>query len=646
MKQLHTTCLVLILLISSFGLHAQWSADPLVDNNLFATVYDPMTFCSDGRGGAFFAWHQTFDGQNQYVRMNRIDSAGHLLYGDSGIVLRHFGPQGGQPGNPAICIDGQNGCYIAYTHSGLQKQPTLIHHIAANGTQVWADTGLRVVDNYPGQFYTTQPKLINAGTGGVMIAYVVNNGPDGGGLDVQKLNFNGDRQWGPNGHRVQGGTDLRDPHMISDGNGGFGITWTDVSSEHGGFDAKALRFACFDGSGVSRMAVNSINIEPQVQIGAFAQPILTHNKDFIILTQKLSINYKVIYAHKVHPNGTLGWGGNGVIVRDTVGEVRTVHGITDGGEGVYLTWVDGRKVGIGYGQYMQHIRADSSKAWAPQGLPVDTASMAGYGFLSPDLNGRFKIVWQDDVSRRIRMQVADSTGHLLIPGDGSLITDGIPGRDLFYENSSVPSVNNHLIIFLKGGGGKTTAKFAPLGAEIPLIVHFIDFTVLQSGGINQLNWHTENEENIGDYIIEHSADGNNFSPIGNADAFNTPGVHAYTFDDTGSHGALVYYRIKEVDLDGNVHYSSIVSIGSSPLPAFFVGPNPAIDHFTINADHPFTANGTLTIADFGGRLMKTMALPVSQSSVVIDTRNWPGGLYLVMLIIDGKKVIKKVMIMH
>src|SRR5690606_17747936 len=89
-------------------------------------------------------------------------------------------------------------------------------------------------------------------------------------------------------------------------------------------------------------------------------------------------------------------------------------------------------------------------------------------------------------------------------------------------------------------------------AESPLPLDLLEFKGSIVNEQAYLQWKTENESNTATFIVERSADGQTYKPIGSVNAMNTAGIHHYDFTDSEFPGMLapaVYYRLKQVDLD-------------------------------------------------------------------------------------------------
>lgn len=95
-----------------------------------------------------------------------------------------------------------------------------------------------------------------------------------------------------------------------------------------------------------------------------------------------------------------------------------------------------------------------------------------------------------------------------------------------------------------------------------LPVEFGSLTVEHNNGINYLFWNTLSEVNCDRFEVEKSYDGLNFERIGDVKGSGTTlEVSDYIFsDDRTIPGAQVYYRIKQLDINGAYSFSEIVTV--------------------------------------------------------------------------------------
>jgi hypothetical protein len=99
---------------------------------------------------------------------------------------------------------------------------------------------------------------------------------------------------------------------------------------------------------------------------------------------------------------------------------------------------------------------------------------------------------------------------------------------------------------------------------------------------NQLRWQTSQEINNDRYEIEYSRDGRFFRLVGHIKAIGSENSTInYTYDHKVSNSGLYYYRIKQIDLDGQFSYSNIASceVKSEVISIY---PNPFHERIEIN----------------------------------------------------------------
>ncbi|MEL6592702.1 MAG: hypothetical protein AAFQ68_21565, partial [Bacteroidota bacterium] len=103
------------------------------------------------------------------------------------------------------------------------------------------------------------------------------------------------------------------------------------------------------------------------------------------------------------------------------------------------------------------------------------------------------------------------------------------------------------------------------GSSFP--VEWLSFDALWSDDAAVLHWATATEVNADYFEIERSWNGKEFNKIGKQQAAgNSSDVQAYSFRDAGlSQQQIwkVYYRLRQIDLDGTVSYSNTVQLNIS-----------------------------------------------------------------------------------
>ncbi|GAA4747639.1 T9SS type A sorting domain-containing protein [Flavisolibacter ginsenosidimutans] len=179
-------------------------------------------------------------------------------------------------------------------------------------------------------------------------------------------------------------------------------------------------------------------------------------------------------------------------------------------------------------------------------------------------------------------------------------------------------------------------------ANAPLPVTFMSFGASKNASGIQLSWRVAGEDNVNHYEVERSIDGRSYASIASVGVNKTTN---YSYLDLSA-GSIAFYRIKNVDNDGQYKYSNIARIvngvESIVINAF---PQPVISQLTFQ--HPVAAKSTtLTLSSVDGRILSTLRPATGSTQTLIDMSKLQKGMYL-MRFDDGAgnvqtmKVIKQ-----
>lgn len=150
-----------------------------------------------------------------------------------------------------------------------------------------------------------------------------------------------------------------------------------------------------------------------------------------------------------------------------------------------------------------------------------------------------------------------------------------------------------------------------------------------------LNWQTASELNNDFVAIERSSKLPYFSEIGRiVGEGNSNEVKNYSFIDQLPRPGTNYYRLRQVDIDGSEHFSSVIAVeGSDILIDYLLAyPSPTLDRLYLRRNSISTVEkGTLYIYDGQGRLVKMETFPTQQEIWEIDVASLSPGIYNVIL---------------
>ncbi len=167
------------------------------------------------------------------------------------------------------------------------------------------------------------------------------------------------------------------------------------------------------------------------------------------------------------------------------------------------------------------------------------------------------------------------------------------------------------------------------GGAVALPVDLIYFKATAKNKQNELVWATAMEENNSHFVVERSLNGENFEVIGEEHGNgNSQTIIEYTYFDTDipNQTKPIYYRLKQVDYDGQFEYSDAVMVESKPTTNTEIFPNPTSD-FIFVSKPGFRFNVSLTDQSGIPIEIKDDQVNTSQFSV----SRIPNGFYIVQI---------------
>lgn len=157
-----------------------------------------------------------------------------------------------------------------------------------------------------------------------------------------------------------------------------------------------------------------------------------------------------------------------------------------------------------------------------------------------------------------------------------------------------------------------------------------------------LNWITKGEINTLSFDIERSTDGRTYTAFGNVAALNQSGTNTYTYTDNNINAfgvSVVYYRIKQKDINGRFTYSGIIALSIDKQKSFVLFyPNPVIEKANLSVTINKPQQVVIKIFDNTGRLLqqRSQNLSTGTNALPVDIKNLAEGVYY--LAIKGETI--------
>lgn len=221
------------------------------------------------------------------------------------------------------------------------------------------------------------------------------------------------------------------------------------------------------------------------------------------------------------------------------------------------------------------------------------------------------------------------------------------------NGQEVPSILNIARITSESDAGVTfvddgTAFINPQGGPVPVVLSIFKASLLNEK-LAQLDWVTSQEINNSHFILERSTDAHSFAPVATISGNGTTSLqHHYSFKDniSGVSASVIYYRLRQIDLDGKSNLSEVVSLKiQRSVKNVNVSPNPFINSVTISAEWDKADEATAQIINMQGKVVisRTIRLNKGYNQVTIDNlSNLPAGNYVLQLISSNGRIIQKI----
>jgi hypothetical protein len=163
----------------------------------------------------------------------------------------------------------------------------------------------------------------------------------------------------------------------------------------------------------------------------------------------------------------------------------------------------------------------------------------------------------------------------------------------------------------------------------PLPVELIKFTAKSKVNGVEVKWATATEKNSAYFDVERSANGIDFTEIGQVEGKgNSNELQAYELLDKAPFAGVNYYRLKQVDLDGSFTYSNIVSVklGDKSVPVV-IYPNPASANLNLHLAMGSSSTVVKVINLLGIEVYRNT---YNGSDLAIDVSGIANGSYLII----------------
>ncbi|MEZ4772688.1 MAG: T9SS type A sorting domain-containing protein [Bacteroidia bacterium] len=233
-------------------------------------------------------------------------------------------------------------------------------------------------------------------------------------------------------------------------------------------------------------------------------------------------------------------------------------------------------------------------------------------------------------------------GNLRVSYTGDIVTSIFSGQEWVYFGMTAAT-----------GGATNLQKFFPTafqatGESNSFPVEWLYIDAKEENGNGVVTWGTAKELNADYFAVERSTDGQEFKELDRVAAAGTSNERLdYSFTDYQISAVKNYYRLRQVDYDGQFNYSDVVELSLNAAnikPEIHIWPNPAktMVHFTAKG---FSEKGgqATAISITGQQIWKgTISAGAEQE---LDVSSWPRGTYY-FTITDGTNQARQTLVVE
>jgi PKD repeat protein len=180
----------------------------------------------------------------------------------------------------------------------------------------------------------------------------------------------------------------------------------------------------------------------------------------------------------------------------------------------------------------------------------------------------------------------------------------------------------------------------PIICGTVLPVELSSFTGRVEGEVNVLEWITATEHNSDYFSIERSTDAKEFSELSQVDAAGSSlqELH-YSVRDNDPFSGVTYYRLKQVDVDGQFEYSDIIALDSRNHADVSVFPSPTDNIITVTLMEDPEMTIPVVVRNAVGKTVHVTEF--DQRVEIVDVSDLPSGVYFITMMIGGQPTVQK-----
>jgi len=279
---------------------------------------------ADGAGGAFIVWRDArTGGTTGYIDIyvQHVDGSGSSLWTHNGVAACD---QGAEQHDPVVATDGAGGVFIAWRDTYYGSCDIFGQHVTESGTAAWGSVGATICGNAWDQL---EPSIVPDGYGGAIVVWWDYRS---GNVDIygQRIDSDSEGLWAVDGTPLCDEASMQyNVQSVQDGSGGVFLVWHDARVDFSDVFAQRVDIygdRLWSADGVSVCGAAGGQYSPVITTdGAGGVVIGWEDRrygDGDIYAQRLDGSGAVLWTSDgVEVSGAINWQSNCVVVSDGAG---------------------------------------------------------------------------------------------------------------------------------------------------------------------------------------------------------------------------------------------------------------------------------------------------------------------------------------
>ncbi len=627
---------------------AQWINNPAVNTQLVIDTHDPIDISAvrDFNGGSFLFWQDNKNGFQNEVYFMHVDANGNINLRADGKKISELT---GEEENPICTKSFPNSAVVLWKDFTSSRTGNLFaQRILGNNSLAWTDKGLQITNSND----EVSQYSVSTDLNGISYVSYISKNPEITGdykIEIQKISADGKLLLKSGGELLYKSRDRKSAaSIIPDEEGGAYVFWIEMQNGR----------SIILGQHFNPTGKETWDKKP-IDISSSAHNVITYtakridDQSVYIAWQTLKKS-KEIYHQVINIKGKIMWQRGGRLVTSLKGNQVNPE-VSSSDSTLILSWTN--EQGNDKDIYIQKFNKNGKPIWNKSGIPVIKYHGEQFGqHIVSDGKGGAIVAWID---RRVDSSLADIYSQR-IKENGKQVWDslGIAVASNYNTPKSYLSLvsdesGGALAIFKNMRKGKTEIYGQKIFSTGSYVSEIAGLNTELAGDSIKISWHTTNERSSVKFNIERSEqkdDGNSqWKSIGSINSSGKTNAAKYEYFDLPTATGTLYYRVVEVDAQGNVDKSNVSRINyfgsSSDIIVAQNIPNPFSDSTNISFYLPDPSSVTIEFFDDHVEKISEVdkSFPAGENSITFHSSGLRPGIYFYRFktsdFVDVKKMI-------